>query len=266
MKRVITLSSLLAALACSATAAAQVASEAPEHEGAVQDESVVYPITRTHRPETLPAGAFRIDAQMVLSRDRPRNVVDSLDLGLAYGLLSGLEIGATLAPLTLGLVDSELGYGDPSLYVRYQLLRSQIELGVLAHGTIPIGEESDPSFSLGAIACAKPDDLKIEFGLRAGVTLAEETIVALNLPIALRYSVTERVFFGGMTGLSVSDISALGDSWSIPFGTLGGLSFGEEMPVLDLWLALVFPHFASSEGTATDLWTLTLGARFFLGV
>ena len=88
----------------------------------------------------------------------------------------------------------------------------------------------------------------------------------MNVPIELRYSVTERVFFGIETGFAVSDVDAFGDAWAIPLRTVGGLSFGEGAPAADAWLSLKFPQFASASGTTTDAWVMELVTRFFINI
>ena len=132
------------------------------------------------RDATLPQGTLALQWDLGLERSEADTTSDYFNLGIGYGVIDRLEVGATLTPLALGLFDTEFDYLDPSLYARYLIVRGDRELSFTVSGSIPTGEE-DSEVGLALIGAIEIDDIVLEYGLEVEMELGDEVEVNYRL-------------------------------------------------------------------------------------
>jgi len=181
-----------------------------------------------------------------------------------------LQVGAVASPR----LSPSTYAGDPSIYVRYQLLEGAAQVAVQASYTF-----TDPSPGIAAIGV--PLRFAINPASRIDITplltidlpaSGEKTSVGVSLPISLAVSLSRSIYLDLQTGIDIPDFDF--ELASIPLGLEVGYSLkgAEESAFVDIFLNIGFANFVrpgAPEGvdaTSTDFWKVAIGARGHFGL
>jgi len=192
------------------------------------------------------------------------------DAGAAWSPIKNLEVGALAVPLA---ISPEADYGDPRLYVRYQVTQGAFQLApelgfvfnkanVLSVG-LPMRYKINPAARIDVrpmflIDLPGSDDAD-----------GTETAFGLSIPVEVAISLTRSIYLEVQTGFELPNFDGDG---IIPLGLLLGYSLPNEADTawIDLFLGFRFNAFIPlAEGADvpfTDFWTLSLGAAFHFGL
>jgi len=214
------------------------------------------------RDATLPQGTLALQWDLGLERSEADTTSDYFNLGIGYGVIDRLEVGATLTPLALGLFDTDFDYLDPSLYARYLIVRGDRELSFTVSGSIPTGEQ-DSEVGLALIGAIEIDDIVLEYGLEMEMELGDEVEVGLEIPAEVYYSFSDQLYVMLATGFVTENLKEVSSEWALPLESIVGMSFGDERPVFDLSMGLTFPNFVNGDGVEAETWMLELAGRAY---
>ncbi len=233
------------------------------------------PLVFSQRPLTLSKDTLAIDAAFQVLQFPSVSFggitvdvdpVISLVAGASYGIDQDFEVGATVLPLVLS---PEADYGNPSLYGMYRFAKGSFQAAALLQAVLPVQDGSDFTLGLGVpLRLAINDASRLDIRPGVGLVFGDSTVANLSIPVEFSVNFNRPFFFMVRTGLTVPDMEF--DFAAIPLGFGAGYTLGSgDTPVADLQLNFDMPSFLNpnSDGDAivADLWTLTVGARIFLG-
>jgi hypothetical protein len=216
-----------------------------------------YPISVSERPLTLDEGQMKVDASFGVSAFGDF-MADSLNIGVSYGVMENLTVGANIAPLSLGLMDSEFGYGDPSIGALYRFMHGDLEVA----GGVDIGIPVEGSLDVTVMipVAYHMDALRLGTGLHVtliGLDADLSTIIAL--PVEVGYNVTGDMHVSLQTGI-MGNVDNFGDSLTIPVGVGLGYTVADgDAPMVDIGLGFSLPNVEN-----TDMWAVGLTGNFHL--
>jgi len=188
--------------------------------------------------------------------------VDRLALGASYGITDDIEVGAVIAPLTLGVLDSEFDYQDPSVRARYRVIDGPVEIAAEAETQLPLSEDADPNLTVRLPVRIQANDLRIDTGLETRVTFGEQdTFVQAAVPVAASLNLTDEIHAGLSTGLAIGDMANAGDSLSMPLGVHAGYTIDSGALVTDLGVGFALPAFVTGSEIVTNQWRAMLNAN-----
>ena len=218
---------------------------ADDHEGS-------YPISVSERPLTLDAGQMNATAGLTILE-----ASDALNISVAYGVIDNLTVNAKIAPLSLGLVGGEFGYGDPGLGATYQFVGGDFEAGASLDVQIPIDGSLD--LHVGIPVAYHMDSLRI--GASVGVALggldgdAMKTDVAV--PVSIGYNITGDMHVALNTGLN-ANVDKFADTMAIPVGLGFMYTVADgDAPMVDIGASFSLPNVEK-----TDVWSVGLSGNF----
>ena len=224
------------------------------------------PLRQADRPITLTEGTLRADADLLFI-DGVGDLNVNLNVGAGFGISDDLEVGATVLPLA---ISPDFDYGNPSLYARFRFLPGDLEVGAEARVVLPVQEGSDFAVGVGLPVRFHADAIRIDTGAFVNLTFASDVVVGLGVPLELRFSLDENLYFGGRTGFNIATFDAAGDSIFVPLGALAGYTVAQgSHPLVDIEAGFTFPLFVNSFGgdaISTDFWVLNVGGRFYVDV
>ena len=249
-----------------------------------QSDNEVY----TGRELTLDAGTIRLDLappdRALRNFGQGFNItkfdgVDDhnldLNVGVGFGLVDNVEIGALVAPLALSPSERET-YGDPEIYARVQLTQGQAQIGGQLSVSIPVLDDSD-------VILTPAIPIKLQLGdqahLNTGVALPiefqdDDVVVRLNVPVELAVNVTPEFFIGANSAL-LTDVTPDGfDAGVIPVGAFTGYSFAlGNNSVLDVQAGFSFinligfgPNSVRPDTVDENSYQITVGATLYADV
>jgi hypothetical protein len=218
-----------------------------------------YPISVSERPLTLDEGQMNASAALSILK-----ASDALTIRVGYGVMENLTVNATIAPLSLGLVGGEFGFGtdknDPSLGATYRFVDGDFEVAGNLSLDFPV--KNTMNLSVGVPVAYHMDALRI--GASVGVKLSgldgDTMKTTIEVPVSIGYNVTGDMHVAVTTGLSKADIDDLGGTMAIPVGL--GLVYtiaDGEAPMVDIGLGFALPNVEN-----TDIWAVGLTGNFHL--
>ena len=225
---------------------------ADDHEGG-------YPISVSERPLTLDAGQMNAAAGLQI-----RENSDALNISVGYGVMENLTVTAKIAPLSLGVVGGEFGYGgkenDPSLGATYRFVDGDFE--VAGNLTLDFPVEGSMNLAVGVPVAYHMDALRI--GASVGVKLAgldgDATATTIEVPVSIGYNVTGEMHVAVTTGLTKANLDDFGGTMAIPVGV--GLLYtiaDGDAPMVDIGAGFNIPNIDK-----TDVWAVGLSGNFHL--
>jgi len=191
-----------------------------------------------------------------------------LVLGASYGVLSDLQVDASILPLQLS---PKGDYGSPRIGATYRFVRGQVEVGARAGFTLAhVGDARKVAIDIGVpLDLHLGDSARISTGAFLNLGFYGTTVVSLQIPVMLTFNATPNIAVGLETGLNVLDFDHAGDTINIPLGIFAGYSLADDQgrAMLDVGPYFRFPFFiltAGSDTVHTNLWEVGLFARFHL--
>ncbi|HRE87831.1 MAG TPA: hypothetical protein PK095_01715 [Myxococcota bacterium] len=193
-----------------------------------------------------------------------------LDAGADWAPIKNLQVGALAVPLS---ISPDADYGDPRLYVRYQLTEGAFqiapELGFVFNKANILSIGAPMRFKINPAARIDVSPMFLVDLPGSDDADGTETRFGLSIPVEVAISLTRSLYLAVMTGFELADFDGDG---VIPLG----LQFGYSLPSaadtawIDLFLDFRFNAFIPLADGAdvpyTDYWTLGLGARFHFGL
>ena len=225
---------------------------ADDHEGG-------YPISVSERPLTLDAGQMTVDATFGVAAFGDI-MADSLNVGVMYGVMENLTVGANIAPLSLGLMDSEFDYGDPSIGALYRFMDGDLEVGAGVDISIPVAELSTLDVGVMIPLAYHMDALRIGTGLNVSLSgLDKDLSTSVGVPLSIGYNVTGDIHISLETGIA-GNVDNFGDSMAIPVGLGVAYTIADgDAPMVDIAAGFTLP-----DVELTDLWAVGLTGNFHL--
>ncbi|MEM7448052.1 MAG: hypothetical protein AAF355_07420 [Myxococcota bacterium] len=177
-------------------------------------------------------------------------------LGVSYGVFDEFEAGALLLPVLLA---PDTDFGDMQLYGRYRVLEEgDTELAI--HFAMQLPTQTDFGFEVGAPLQVRISPmLRVDAGAELEFVFFDDTLVNLNLPIAMPISLSEHGFIGPRSALLFVDF----DDAVLALGGFGGYTIADG----DKTIGDVMTHFYVNIGgddVGLPDWELMFAATFFL--
>jgi len=230
------------------------------------------PVPHARRPITLTSSTIEMDASVSLIQPPAIEVMPGMfvepdaatvvSVGLAYGILDDLEIGAVLLPLQLS---PNVDYLDPRAHLRLRVLRGVLELGAEAVAIIPAFTD-DFAITLGVpIRLHLGQSLRIDSGAYFPLVFSDPLVKSIVVPVDVSLNIGPNFFLGARTAFDLPDFDP--DYLRLPFGAYLGYTFaGNRGPVMDLsvhfdWTHLLTP--GANDAFNPDIYQASLIARFY---
>ena len=203
--------------------------------------------------------------------------ITTLRLGVGYGVVHGLEVGALLLPLSwlsvvnssLGRLDADTEVGNPILYLRYQFLEGDIQLANQLDFNLPF-DGADFSMRLGLpLKFQLGAMMHLTTGLAFRIAFDDEAEVSFIMPVEFAVNATELLFFGVHSGFSTGLSPDTFESLTVPLGFFAGYTFplGSHL-ALDITAGFSWPVFLlAGSGDKTvyeDIYTVQMGATLYV--
>lgn len=263
MRKTTLIATSLAALAGPLVSTAAFADDGDEE--AYTTETVVY----SQRRLTMAPNLIRGELSLFVAGFGDDTAV-GFGVEIDWTPIDKLQVGAVASPR----LSPDTYAGDPSLYVRYQLLEGAAQVAVQAGYTF-----TDPSPGIAHIGV--PLRFAINPASRIDITPlltidlpaeGQDTSVGLSLPVSLGVSLSRAIYLDLQTGIDIPDFDF--DLSSIPLALEVGYSLkgAEESAFIDIFLNVGFSNFVrpgAPEGTDTaslDFWKVAIGARGHFGL
>jgi hypothetical protein len=279
-------------------AAAQEAAEPAPPAAAQASRRPALPVRLAERPLTLPKGTLRVDTDIHIERvaltiaDPFTGISETFGetfvswrSGAGFGISDDFEAGAQVLPL---LFSPDFEFLDLVLYGMYRF-HSTDSLQVAARAELVLPTYSDTALALNMPVLYRASaNLRIDTGVQLFFRFGDASTIGLGAPLSsfyaqplptrslagipfiLNYNLSDNLFLGARSGLSVMDFEAFGDSIAVPLGAQAGYSIAlEGTGILDVTARFEFPWFINSVGgdaVNTDLWQLTFAGNFYLDV
>jgi hypothetical protein len=237
-------------------------------------ESIVY----AQRDIVLSTGLLRPYGTFTFAKYPPNVPIASDDLfiglnaGAAWSPIKNLEVGALAVPLSIS-PDAE--YGDPRLYVRYQLTEGAFqiapELGFVFNKANILSVGAPMRFKINPAARL---DLRPMFLIDlpgSDDPDGTETAFGLSIPVEVAISLTRSLYLEVQTGFELPNFDVSEVAY-IPLGLQLGYSLPNEADTawIDIYLGFKFnafiPLMDGADVPSTRSWTLSLGAAFHFGL
>lgn len=275
------------AIATCAVASHALALEPPDPEPA---DSAELPVAFVERPLTLPG---------VTLAPRVGFSAQHVDLGDGGGLFdlsytaflleAGLDVGIVddfmveVTPLSLVFGDVETDYGAFRLGAVFRFLDlSAVEMAARFRFFLDSGKNIvlNPGIPMRIHG---GDIVRVDTGINVGVFVPDEgdvfagfatasPLLLLNsagIPLDVTFQIADPAFVGASTGFGLATFED-SDSIFIPLGfRAGGTIPGDSGPIGDISAAFSFPAFglpAAEDPVVTEIWNLSFGAQFFIGL
>lgn len=174
-------------------------------------------------------------------------------MGISFGLLDCLELGALVAPLQ---VVPELDYGDAELYGRTRItkwLSAQLTFQLPSQTDFGVGIGLPMRFPIG-------DAMRLDTGVEAELVFADDFRGNLDVPVALDMNLGERGFAGVRTGVFLSDFADLAVSAGFQAGVL--LDDMADITFSCSWPRLVWT--GAGDSINGDVINITLGLTLYI--
>jgi len=185
-----------------------------------------------------------------------------LGVGAGYGITDHLEAGLVLLPIYFA---PQADFGDIELYGRYRFIKQdKLEVGGQVGFVIPTN--TDFGIFAGVPVRLLLDDakrLRLDTGLQFRFTFADETIIGMDLPLAVNYNITSTLFVGGRLGFNWPILKE-SSTIQIPLGVQGGVQLLDGLMDVQAWF--MFPAFISPGGdqkVVAKVWQIGTGATFW---
>ena len=217
------------------------------------------------RPLTLPERTLRAEVDAGVSHlrifDADINVAQ-MRLGAAYGITDDIEVGATIAPMTLGILDSELRYGDPSIRARYRFMNGDVEMAAEVEATIPVQDDAESDdLAIRVPVRFHADRVRVDTGLETRLEFGDDIEARLRVPVEGRLNITDELHVGLHSGLALESLENAGDNWRIPLASSVGYTIDGEAVTTDIGVAFELPAFVANGEIETGVWTAMLNAN-----
>ena len=200
-----------------------------------------------------------------------------MPIGVRFGILDDLEVGATVLPLELS---PDFAYGNPEVQATYRFVKGNVEVGARLRsvfsfktGDSGVGLEPGLPILVHIGEAARLDTgvfVQMSFGPANGfIGAGGRTTIGMKIPLQFIYDVIPELHIGATTGLSIADFGSAGNSLYIPLGFVAGYAIGNEKgPFIDIDPYFRFPIFAvpgsSHDKIVSAVWQTGLAATMYL--
>ena len=265
-----------------------------------QEQEDGYPANYVQRPLTMPARTLRIDGFGQLARIGQINRTEgTINLGVGYGIVDDFEVGlsgerigerrgAGMVLLHIGpdaAGDTEVEFGNMLVYGRYRFFETDVfEMGGELSLQIPTRSDFGLSVALPyRLRLGEMFSIDGSFVLSAAFRdeIDGGNTVVLDFVVQPRFAPADRSYVGINTGAIVGELTEQ-NFVVVPLGFEVGLVAGSATTRVDVFAEFAFPTFHFSGRTVrvafgdvsyhdrsgqvvTENWSLTLGARVYLG-
>lgn len=192
-----------------------------------------------------------------------------MGVGLGYGVLDDLELGALLLPI---LLSPNGEFGDMEFYGRYRFVRGETEVGAQFGVSLPTNTENvqaNFALTLGVpLLVHLSRTTRLDVGAEFEIILGDaDGVVNLDMPAALQFQVGDVFFVGPKAGVFLVNMEEI----ELGLGVVTGITIARSRgaPVFDILGEFYWPFFLSSgreDAVNADQFNLLFGVRVFFSL
>lgn len=225
------------------------ASAAGAEEPASGEEKPKQPLAVAERRLTLPALTLSPEITVDVSHLSGEGIGEGeIEIGAAvgvrFGILDDLEIGATVAPF---VITPAFAYNNPRLWGTYRFLEGQVEVGgTLSVGVIsyaaPLTLPPLPQQATGVLL--QPgiparihigESARLDLGVYVPIELGGLGALGFKIPVEFVYDFVKSFHVAVNTGFVISNLNDAVNHMIVPAGLSAGVAIaGKKGPVLDI--------------------------------